>query len=297
MVDRWVGRPFDTVDKLGLFEESLVIWTTDHGHLFGEHNLEGKPGGQPGNLYETTTRIPLMVYHLEGAGEGSSVGGLVQPQDIMPTVQEAIGAPIPTQTEGHSLWPMIDSGAASRRRYSFSGRFPPMVGGATRQPAVGHLFDGWVGSDRIVESITVTSNETTMLVGPQGRRSELYDLADDPAQRRNITGLRAEEESETRGAAIEFLREHGASPERIAPFTDGIPVAEIDQGMTLWAFRDDRERWVAFPTEQQAIELALDREGNEARAVTETTLGALLEDDPHSLIHTHGQYYWASDLT
>ncbi len=297
LVDRWVGRIFDTVEKLGLFQDTLVIWTTDHGHLFGEHNLEGKPGGQLSNLYETTTRIPMMVHHPEGVGEGSTVSGLVQPQDIMPSVLEAIGAPIPPQAEGHSFWPMVDGGAASARRYGFSGRFSPVVGGAARRPAVGHLFDGWAGSERIVESITVTSNEMAMLVGPQGRGSELYDLAGDPVQRRNVAGLRAEEESEMRGAAIEFLREHGATPERITPFTDGIPVAEVDQGMALWAFKDDRERWVAFPTEQQALEVALDREGDETRAVSETTLGALLEADPHSLVHTHGQFYWASDLT
>ena len=60
----------NTIEKLGLFEDTLVIWTTDHGHLFGEHSLEGKPGGQLGNLYEITTRIPLMAYHPDGIGQG-----------------------------------------------------------------------------------------------------------------------------------------------------------------------------------------------------------------------------------
>ena len=70
LVDRWVGHFLDMAERLGLFKDTLIIWTTDHGHLFGEHNLQGKPGAEFGRLYEITTRIPLLVYHPDGLGTG-----------------------------------------------------------------------------------------------------------------------------------------------------------------------------------------------------------------------------------
>ena len=59
MVDRWIGRLVDTLETLDLSDRTLIIQTSDHGHLFGEHDLQGKPCGVLGNLYEETTRIPL----------------------------------------------------------------------------------------------------------------------------------------------------------------------------------------------------------------------------------------------
>ena len=80
-VDRWVGRILETFERLQLDKNTLVLQLTDHGHLFGEHDLEGKPGGQLGNLYETTTRVPMMMRHPDGLGAGKRIQGLAQPVD------------------------------------------------------------------------------------------------------------------------------------------------------------------------------------------------------------------------
>ena len=55
-----------------------------------------------------------------------------------------------------------------------------MLGGASHQPGMGHLFDGWAGSDRIVEAMTVTDDRWTLIASPLGRDSELYDINADP---------------------------------------------------------------------------------------------------------------------
>ncbi|MCI0439375.1 MAG: sulfatase-like hydrolase/transferase [Chloroflexi bacterium] len=296
LVDRWIGYVLDTIEKLGLFENTLVIWTTDHGHLFGEHDLEGKPGGQYGNLYETTTRIPLLIHHPEGVGQGRRVSGIAQPVDTLPTILDAAGVPIPSQVHGRSLLPMMDGKAGSPRRYAFSGRFPAVLAGATRQPGVGHLFDGWVGSDRVVEAITVTDDRWTLIASPLGRPSELYDIAADPQQERNLTDQHPQLAEEMRKALVEFLQERDAGRERLEPFTSGMPHVGVNPGTPMWAFRDDRGRWIAFPGEEQAKAHALSKEGDASRQVTKTTFGKLLDDDPRALVQTHGQYYWAQDL-
>ena len=113
LVDRWMGRLLELVERLGLFKDTLVIWTSDHGHLFGEHDLQGKPGAELGTLFEVTTRIPLLVHHPEHVGAGARVAGIVQPPDLLPSILEFMGVPIPTQVQGHSVWPIVAGAGAS----------------------------------------------------------------------------------------------------------------------------------------------------------------------------------------
>ncbi len=65
LVDRWVGRFLELAERLGLFEDTLIIWTTDHGHLFGEHGLQGKPGARAS-----------LLQPLSGDGRVGQWGGL-----------------------------------------------------------------------------------------------------------------------------------------------------------------------------------------------------------------------------
>lgn len=86
LADRWVGSLLDLMDRLGLFKNTLVIWASDHGHLFGEHALQGKPGAELGTLYEISVRIPLLVHHPSGLGAGNRIQGIVQPPDLLPSI-------------------------------------------------------------------------------------------------------------------------------------------------------------------------------------------------------------------
>ena len=95
---------------------------------------------------------------------------------------------------------------------------------------------------------------------------------------------------------VEFLKEHGASEERLRPFTQGVPHVGVQPETALWAFQDDRGRWVAFPTQEQAQAHALSIDGASSRPVSHTTFGDLLARDPRALVQAHGQYYWAEDL-
>ena len=296
LVDRWVGYFFDLVERLGLFKNTLIIWASDHGHLFGDHDLQGKPGAELGRLYEASIHIPLLVYHPEGIGAGERVQGFVQPPDILPSILEALEIKAPDHVQGRSFWPLLTTGD-NGRDYAFSSRFPPQAGQAGYTPTEASVFDGWVGSDRNVEPSTVTSREWAYLAAPAGMHSELYNLKNDLDQIHNVIEQQPEVAAQMRQAWLDFLAEHNASEKRIQPFIDARVEVNTPTSGQLYAFQDDHGLWIAFATEQQARHRAYhsNAPGPQHR-IEEITFGAILDDSPQNLVHLYGQYYWAEDL-
>ena len=255
LVDRWVGRLLEKIDMLGLTRNTLIVWTTDHGHLFGEHDLQGKPTGELGNLYEETTRIPLIVRHPEGLGAGQRVSGLVQPPDLVPSILDFLEVPAPDPVQGVSFWPLVMGDQASIREAAFSARFPHLT--ATRAgEAPAHqlgefLFDGSAPS-RTVDAITVTTQRWAYICSPADRPSELYDLGVDPRQGQNLAQDHPNVTEELRRKALDFLNQHGASPERLRPYREGGDKTPLPRPTRLWGFRDDQGLWVSFINKEQA---------------------------------------------
>ncbi len=182
MVDTWVGYLLDTVKRLGLLDNTLIIHMSDHGHLFGDHGLEGKPGGQLGTLFEPTTRIPLMIRHPGGTGAGQCIEPIVQPPDILPTILDFLDVPIPNTVQGRSLWPLVNGEVDRLHECAFSGRYPL----GTMYSYTATSFDGWAGPDRITEPLTVTTEEWAFICAPGSWPSHLYKLDQDPNQDRNV---------------------------------------------------------------------------------------------------------------
>ncbi len=292
LTDRWIGNFLDLAERLGLFENTLIIWLSDHGHLFGEHDLQGKPGAELGRLYEITNRIPFLMSHPEGLGAGNHIPGIVQPPDILPTILEFFGLPIPEQIQGSSVLSLVADGNKIRDR-AFTSRYPVSAG----PPANAGAFDAWVGSDRNVESSTVTTDEWAYLAAPQGMQSELYNLKSDPDQKNNVIDTHPDVAESLRKDWIEFLKDHNATETRIRPFLDANVDVPTPVSGTLYAFRDDHGLWIAFPTENEAQSLAYRDDGPGPRHQVETiTFGALMEDNPKNLVYLYGQYFWAEDL-
>src|SRR5581483_3227482 len=91
-VDRWLGRFLEGVRQLGLWESSLLVWTSDHGHPFSDHGVIKKVPALP---YEELAHVPLLVRHPDGLGAGRRFESFVQPPDLFPTVLELAGLPAP----------------------------------------------------------------------------------------------------------------------------------------------------------------------------------------------------------
>jgi arylsulfatase A-like enzyme len=310
LADRWLGHLLEKLNVLGLREHTLVIHLTDHGHLFGDHQLQGKPGGPLGNLYEPTIRIPLMIRHPQGLGAGQRIRGLVQHVDLLPTILEFLGAPAPEGVEGKSLWPLIRGERARVREFAFSGRYPNALAAAhgrgRGRAAQAAVFDGAAGfgapSHHLVEALTVTTEDWALICSPRGRPSELYSLADDPRQERNVIEQHPAVARDLHAALIRFLEQAGAAEQRIAPFRGDVTESgatpeppAVPDATPLYVITDDRGVPLAFPSEEVARALGPRVAGAEPR-IRQTTVGAQRRENARTLFYTPTQYYWLSDL-
>lgn len=101
-VDESVGRILDELEKRRVLEDSLVIYMSDNGFLFGEHGLTDKR-----NMYEPSLRVPMIAHCPALVGAGTKPEGMALNIDIGPTFLDAAGAPIPATMHGRSLLPLL----------------------------------------------------------------------------------------------------------------------------------------------------------------------------------------------
>jgi len=196
LVNKWVGHVLRKIEELSLFENTLVVFTTDHGTLLGEHNRTGKSNICPDDervwpLYQEVAHIPLMIAG-PGIRGGQRVGELTQPVDLLATVLDyaRLRSRAPDM-HGHSLKPLLGRGKAPwPRRYAFSSTF---------------LRNG---------GPTVSDKRWTYLAyGEKGGRTELYDRREDPRQKRNLIRKRPEIARRMQRALGAFLRDLGTPEE------------------------------------------------------------------------------------
>lgn len=99
-IDHHVGRIFKALEELGEFENTVIVFSSDHGLAMGSHGLFGKQ-----NLYEDGMGVPL-IFSGPGIPKGRS-GAFAYLFDIFPTVAERTGAKVPEGLDGKSLLPVI----------------------------------------------------------------------------------------------------------------------------------------------------------------------------------------------
>jgi|GEM_PF-1905629 arylsulfatase A-like enzyme len=109
--DHQIGRLLSRLDTLGLTRRTLVIVTADHGEAFGDHG-EWFHGIK---LYQPTVRIPLLMRLPGVLPAGAQVDAAVQTIDIMPTILDLAGIPVPSSVEGRSLRPLWQGTDATDR--------------------------------------------------------------------------------------------------------------------------------------------------------------------------------------
>ena len=102
-VDACVGSVLATLDRLGLRENTVVVFWSDHGYYMGEHGWWGAKH----NNYEGATRAPLMIIDPRIKTAGGRTRALVEFVDIYPTLVELCGLPPAPGVEGRSLTPLL----------------------------------------------------------------------------------------------------------------------------------------------------------------------------------------------
>ncbi len=152
--DRLFGELVDTLRDQGLLESSVVVLTADHGEELADHG-----GFQHGRLYEEHLRIPLIIRH--PLAKGRLVESRVRNVDLMPTLLHTVGVPMTEVLDGR-----IVEGPSS-------GGPPPLVA-----IAMTGAQEQWV-------SFTSASRKVILTCMPK-RGGELYDLASDPGEQRDL---------------------------------------------------------------------------------------------------------------
>ncbi|MBL7222384.1 MAG: sulfatase-like hydrolase/transferase [Candidatus Brocadiae bacterium] len=103
-VDAALGRVLDTLDRLGLADNTLVFYTADHGDAIGSH---GGVFDKDSLMVEETERIPLAVRWQGRAPAGVQTRRLATHMDLVPTLLDAGGAQMPQPLDGRSLVPLV----------------------------------------------------------------------------------------------------------------------------------------------------------------------------------------------
>jgi arylsulfatase A-like enzyme len=113
-VDYWIGRVLETIDELGLFDNSIVIFTADHGALLGEQGqfLKG-----PTRLRGQVTHVPLLVRLPGKQYAGKRVSGFVDHTDLMPSALHLLGLKPPSRVTGNNIWPLVTGQTKALRDY------------------------------------------------------------------------------------------------------------------------------------------------------------------------------------
>lgn len=111
LIDENVGRLLKVLDETGQREDTLVIFTSDHGDMVGDHGLRAKGC----RFYEPLVRVPLILSWPARLKQGLRSEALVQLTDLVPTLLEINGLPVPEDMQGKSLVPILTGGGDPHR--------------------------------------------------------------------------------------------------------------------------------------------------------------------------------------
>ena len=116
-IDKHVGNLRRKLKALGLSENTIIIYASDHGIMQGEFGLGGKALN-----YEKCLRVPMIAYDPRATVSSSKKRRkeLVQSIDIAPTLLDIAGVPVPHTMQGDSMLPLVQGKQARWRRYAFA---------------------------------------------------------------------------------------------------------------------------------------------------------------------------------
>ena len=160
-MDEQIGRILDALDAQGLTENTLVVFTSDHGHFLGQHGLWHKGAFH----YEDVLRVPFIARWPGHIAAGAANHALQSLVDLAPTFLAACDFPIPGAMQGVNQWPVWTGAAASAR--------DEVIVEFRHQPTRVHLR-------------TLVMARHKLTIYRDQSYGELFDLGADPDERRNL---------------------------------------------------------------------------------------------------------------
>ncbi len=192
-----VGELVRLLREAGVFDETVLVVTSDHGEAFGEHGYLWHERG----VYDELLHVPLLI-RLPGGAGAHEIAGLTQAIDLLPTVFDLFQVPYPAdETQGTSLLPLM---------------------AGTDEKAHEHII---ARSDGKPPSYLVRGEDWALILYGNGEWRSLYDLRSDPDQRRNVL----EEHPTVAEEMLAVFREFAAAQRRppfefLYPDVEPLPV-------------------------------------------------------------------------
>lgn len=118
MVDHWLGKLLEAVDRLGLRDNTLIVVTSDHGKTLGEFGAYGMP---PSSTGPCLNPVPCLVRHPDGEYAGVTCEGWLYNTDLICTVLSLLGVPPKEQTDGRNVWPAVVGTGEGLRDFAVVG--------------------------------------------------------------------------------------------------------------------------------------------------------------------------------
>lgn len=171
-IDDQIGRLLNALQENGIYQNTIIVFTSDHGELMGDHHYFRK--GLP---YEGSAKVPFIVCDPGGKlglKGGSEVREVIELRDIMPTILEAAGVPIPNTVEGHSVLPLCKEESTEWRTYIHG------------EHALGQLSNHYV-----------TDGKEKYIWYSQSGREQLFNLLVDPLEMIDLSANDAYEQRMT----------------------------------------------------------------------------------------------------
>ena len=165
-IDIAIGSMRETLSKLGLADNTILIYSADHGIFNGEHGLAGKWYG-----HEESIRIPLIINdpRLRRNATGKRCKAMTLNIDLHPTILELAGLQPPSTAQGRSLSPLLLNNELNRRHIYFIEHYFPA--------------GGWIPSS---EGIRTERWKYLCYTDSASPFEELYDLVNDPHETQNL---------------------------------------------------------------------------------------------------------------
>lgn len=231
MVDRWIGKLLQAIEDKGLFKNSMIVVTTDHGFMHGEHGIMGKAlidrrGFVYCPLYEEVARIPMIIKHPDAAPFRTNA--IVQPPDIMATALDLCNIQPPPGVHGKSFAGIFKGSKTTHRDFAITS--PSIASNALTarvrtalnnsewalhlpaQPTVeksSELKEVDGISKSASEEFSRTIDERIPYVG------ELYNIKNDPEQKNNLYNSKPDIVEELRNQYVAYLKELNTNPDYI----------------------------------------------------------------------------------
>ncbi|GLX68215.1 sulfatase family protein [Paenibacillus glycanilyticus] len=161
MMDKYIGTILDKLDDLGMADNTIVVFTTDHGHFFGQHGLQAKGGFH----YEDLLKLPFIVRYPGRVPAGHVSPSIQSLVDLAPTFLSFCGIPVPSAMTGvdqKDVW----LGRKSSARDHAICEFRHEATTIHQKTYIGERY-----------KITVYYNQTY---------GEIFDLQEDPGELRNL---------------------------------------------------------------------------------------------------------------